>query len=197
MKQRKESKKIIFLILIFSIILISLFLISKSKKFEFQDDLIFFKIFSQSNSSNIKKESEKTNQYNIKVSKEKTVYQEINLMQTIDNKNLINKKIEPGTSGDFEIVLTSNYDLKYQIGFISKNTKPKNLQFYVSEEGKKYNTLEELQQELKGKIRKNEVIKTCIFWEWKYEIESNTDRQDTRDGENIKEYNFEIYTIGK
>ena len=196
MKQ-KESKKIIFLILIFSIILISLFLISKSKKFKFQDDLIFFTIFSQSNSSNIKKESQKTNQYNIKVSKEKTVYEEVNLMQTIDNKNLINKKIEPGTSGDFEIVLTSNYDLKYQIGFISKNTKPKNLQFYVSEEGKKYNTLEELQQELKGKIRKNEVIKTCIFWEWKYEIEPNADRQDTRDGENIKEYNFEIYTIGK
>ena len=197
MKQRKESKKIIFLILIFSIILISLFLISKSKKFKFQDDLIFFTIFSQSNSSNIKKESQKTNQYNIKVSKEKTVYEEVNLMQTIDNKNLINKKIEPGTSGDFEIVLTSNYDLKYQIGFISKNTKPKNLQFYVSEEGKKYNTLEELQQELKGKIRKNEVIKICIFWEWKYEIEPKADRQDTRDGENIKEYNFEIYTIGK
>lgn len=196
MKQ-KESKKIIFLILIFSIILISLFLISKSKKNEFRDDLIFFKIFSQSNSSNIKKESQKTNQYNIKVSKEKTVYEEVNLMQTIDNKNLINKKIQPGTNGDFEIVLTSNYDLKYQIGFISKNTKPKNLQFYVSEEGKKYNTLEELQQELKGKIRKNEVIKICIFWEWKYEIEPNADRQDTRDGENIKEYNFEIYTIGK
>ncbi len=197
MKRRKETKIIVSLILIFIIILMSLFLITKSKNFKFQDDLIFFKIFSQFNMSKAKEESEKTNQYNIKVSKQKRVYQEINLMQTINTKNLINEKIEPGTNGDFEIVLTSNQDLKYQIGFISKNVKPKNLQFYISETGEKYSTLENLQEELKGEIIKNQTIKIRIFWEWKYEVDPKEDEQDTKDGKNIKEYNFEIYTIGK
>lgn len=197
MKRRKETKIIVSLILIFIIILMSLFLITKSKNFKFQDDLIFFKIFSQFNMSKAKEESEKTNQYNIKVSKQKRVYQEINLMQTINTKNLINEKIEPGTNGDFEIVLTSNQDLKYQIGFISKNVKPKNLQFYISETGEKYSTLENLQEELKGEIIKNQTIRIRIFWEWKYEVDPKEDEQDTKDGKNIKEYNFEIYTIGK
>lgn len=197
MKRRKETKIIVSLILIFIIILMSFFLITKSKNFKFQDDLIFFKIFSQFNMSKAKEESEKTNQYNIKVSKQKRVYQEINLMQTINTKNLINEKIEPGTNGDFEIVLTSNQDLKYQIGFISKNVKPKNLQFYISETGEKYSTLENLQEELKGEIIKNQTIRIRIFWEWKYEVDPKEDEQDTKDGKNIKEYNFEIYTIGK
>lgn len=197
MKRRKETKIIVSLILIFIIILMSLFLITKSKNFKFQDDLIFFKIFSQFNMSKAKEESEKTNQYNIKVSKQKRGYQEINLMQTINTKNLINEKIEPGTNGDFEIVLTSNQDLKYQIGFISKNVKPKNLQFYISETGEKYSTLENLQEELKGEIIKNQTIRIRIFWEWKYEVDPKEDEQDTKDGKNIKEYNFEIYTIGK
>lgn len=192
---KKKVKTILYLISI--IILIIIYFTIKSEKFEFQDNLIFFKIFNQSNKVKQKEESKKTSQYNIQVSKNEKVYQDINLMQTIDTQNLINEKIAPGVNGKFEIILNSDCNLKYQIGFISKNAKPKNLKFYLKENGEKYNTLEELQKELHGKIDKNQTIRIWIYWQWEYEINQEENKQDTEDGRNIEKYNFEIYTIGK
>lgn len=133
----------------------------------------------------------------LQVSKGKINYKKINLMQTINIENLINRKIEPGTNGNFEIVLNSNYNLEYKIGFISKNAKPRNLQFSIGQKGKKYRTLESLQEELKGNINKYQTIKIPVFWEWEYETDLKGNYEDTKDGENIGKYNFEIYTVGK
>lgn len=52
-----------------------------------------------------------------------------------------------------------------------------------------------MEQELKGEISKNKRI--VIQWEWEYEKSEIGNLQDTKDGENIKQYNFTIYVIGE
>ncbi len=52
-----------------------------------------------------------------------------------------------------------------------------------------------MEAQLKGKITKHKNIK--INWEWEYEKDKTKDMQDTKDGENIKKFNFEIYAVGQ
>ena len=101
-----------------------------------------------------------------------------------------------GTSGEFKIILKSDYNIKYAIDFKSKNEKPQNLVFYIKGKDKKYNTLEEMAKELHGKIQKEERI--IVKWEWEYENVNNQkkDIQDTKDGEKLSNYKFIIYAIG-
>lgn len=186
----KISKRKIIIVLIISSILI--YFIKFIPQKYLQNDLIFFKIFNQEKQQN----SKKTNKYKIKVSKDIN-YKTINLLQTVNLKNLINRKIFPGTSGDFEIILTSNSKMKYKIAFRSINEKPENLEFYLENDLRRYKTLEELQGQLNGVIEKGKIKKIKIHWEWKYENNVEGDIQDTKDGEKIKVYNFEIFTIGE
>lgn len=60
---------------------------------------------------------------------------------------------------------------------------------------RKYQTLEEMEEELKGEVKENKNIK--IYWEWEYETNEMQNLQDTKDGEKIRQYNFMIYTIGQ
>ena len=66
---------------------------------------------------------------------------------------------------------------------IYKNNKPENFKIEINEK--------------EGKIKRNEVKKVEIEWEWKYEINKKDDIKDTEDGKNIDKFNFEICTIGK
>lgn len=175
-----NRKKIVILILIFIIILFILFKILQSEKFNFQEDLIFFKIFGV---GKIQEEGNEKSEYEIEVIKGKSNYKEIELLQTIDIKTLVNEKVAPGTKGSFNVFLTSNSDVDYEVEIIDKNNKPKNFKFEINEKV--------------GKIEKDEVKKVEINWEWPYEINVEEDSQDTKDGENIDEFNFEICTIGK
>ena len=175
-----NRKKIVILILIFIIILFILFKILQSEKFNFQEDLIFFKIFGV---GKIQEEGNEKSEYEIEVIKGKSNYKEIELLQTIDIKTLVNEKVAPGTKGSFNVFLTSNSDVDYEVEIIDKNNKPKNFKFEINEKV--------------GKIEKDEVKKVEINWEWPYEINVEEDLQDTKDGENIDEFNFEICTIGK
>lgn len=175
-----NRKKIVILILIFIIILFILFKILQSEKFNFQEDLIFFKIFGV---GKIQEEGNEKSEYEIEVIKGKSNYKEIELLQTIDIKTLVNEKVAPGTKGSFNVFLTSNSDVDYEVEIIDENNKPKNLKFEINEKV--------------GKIEKDEVKKVEINWEWPYEINVEEDLQDTKDGENIDEFNFEICTIGK
>ena len=192
MKKRKLNQNItiIILILIFSIILIFTYKIAKETKTQGQDDILFFKLWSNgekqnqiqnSNSENLNK---KRAEYNLKVSKNKYEYQEINLLQTIDYKTLVHEKVAPGTKGEFYIIVTSNSTLKYKIDMKAKNQKPQNLKFSILEK-----------QE--GTIKRGEQKKIKVMWEWQYETNKIQNKQDTKDGENIKKYEFEICTIGE
>lgn len=125
------------------------------------------------------------------------------MSDTIDKKTLVYEKIAPGTSGNFDILLESNQNLKYKIEFYSMNDKPKNLKFKAFNNDRllgEANTLEELSKDLSGFIKKNEKINITIYWYWNFENEDNkeyTDIQDTKDSENIKKYQFNISTLGE
>lgn len=193
MRNLKNSrKKILILILVFIIILCVLFKMLQSKNLNFQEDLIFFKLFGigniqESSEEEIKNNNEnenfKNNVYEIGVKKRQNSYKKIDLLQSIDLKTLVNEKIAPGTKGSFDVYLISNEDINYEIEIVDKNKSPKNFKFEISEKI--------------GKIKKDEMKKVQVNWEWPYEINEKENKQDTKDGENIEKYDFEICTIGR
>ena len=126
-----------------------------------------------------------------------TKLKDVNLAQTIHNQTLVYEKIAPGTSGSFDIVLKTKQDVRYQLDFKSENEKPSNLQFYTIEEGKRYQTLEELGKTLQGILHENETKIIQVQWEWCYEINQENNKQDTEDAKKLREYNFTIYVQGK
>ena len=133
---KKKKKRIGILGLFICIILICMFY---SMRYIFlQEDLIFFQMFhsiikSEKNSNN-QKESE---EIEFLVEYNHTKFKSLNLMETVHNKTLIYEKIAPGTSGNFNIVLKSKQNMQYMVRFESKNQKPSNLQFSITEKGKK------------------------------------------------------------
>ena len=115
-------------------------------KYDFlQEDLLFFQFLNSRNQSESKINGKKdvTEEFTEKGTSIKMIsfhiqYQNrklkaLNLSDTVDNKTLVYEKIAPGTSGRFDILLTSNENLNYKIEFESKSEKPTNLQFYTSE----------------------------------------------------------------
>ena len=206
---RKTKKRYIIMIII--LVCIMLFLINSMKYDFLQEDLLFFQFFNSQNqsrnTSNIKQkvieekiETEETST-NIKkiyfhVQYKNRNLKTVNLAETVDNKTLIYEKIAPGTSGRFDILLTSNKDLNYKIEFESKSEKPTNLQFYTSENGKSYHTLEELGEDLTGMVLRKEEKTIPVYWKWEYEISEEQNKQDTLEAEKIREYHFLIYVQG-
>ena len=177
---RNNREKIIILILIFIIILLILLKISVGKDFKYQEDLIFFKLFDV---GSMQEKDDKEKVYEIKIEKGGIDYKKINLTQTIDTKTLVHEKIAPGTKGSFFVKLVANENMEYEIQILEKNKKPKNFKFEIFEN--------------KGKLEKGETKNIEIKWKWDYEINEEENKQDTKDGENIEIYNFEICTIGK
>lgn len=183
-KIKKDKKKILILIFIFTIILFFMYNLAKNKKSAIQNDFIFLKLFSSEKLiNNQETDDHKSNQYNIEVIKNSKNYKQINFLQTIDSRTLVNKKVAPGTEGHFNIILTSNLDTNYEIKLISKSQKPRNLVFQINEQ--------------QGTIKARETKKIPVVWKWEYYKDKKQDKQDTDDGKNIEKYEFEICTIGK
>lgn len=202
MKEKIKNKKKKILILIPIILLIiGIYYFLKNDDNFFKDDIIFFKNFYSS--INNTKENKDTNEndsssddYNIiKISTKKQTTKEMTLFSNLEDQMNWNKIIYPGTKGEFSIKLYGQENLQYEIAFRSKNQKPKNLVF--KQNGKEYETLEQLGEDLNGNIKKDEIKNIVIEWEWKYETNEKQDLQDTKDGKEIKEYNFEITAKGK
>ena len=189
------------IILLISITII-IILNSNIKLFQ-SDDYIFLKIFQKTNNENKidydKTESEEN--YIFKVDLKNIDIKQIDLMKTVDKNTCLNKKIAPGTSGNFNILLETNKDSKYKIYFQSVNEKPQNLYFKAIKDGKeiaKTQTLEELSEKLDGNIAKKEKIKINIQWYWDFENnKTNSDIQDTEDSKKIKRYQFNLYALGE
>lgn len=213
----KKKKKII--IIIFIILIFLLYILSSVKYSFLQEDLIFFQLFNSINKSEnqakneqesnillsstksnkkttVNKESSSIVQIGFDVRYGDTKLKDLELSETINTKTLVYEKIAPGTSGRFDIILHANQNMNYQIQFESKNEKPSNLFFYSTEEEKIYYTLEELGENLTGKLLKNEEKTIPIYWKWKYETDENQDEQDTLEARKIREYHFLIYVQG-
>ena len=204
-KNKNKKKKIIIVLIILIIMLI--WFLSKSNLNFFKDDIIFFKNFYSSQGESEKGGQNDENQnsqiYNsnsdniLKISTRKSETRETSLFSNISNETNWNRIIYPGTKGEFSIQLYGQENLKYQIIFQSKNQKPKNLVFNEKGRDNYYETLEDLGETLSGNIKKGEVKEVVIEWQWKYETNENGDMQDTKDGNELKEYNFLIIARGE
>lgn len=194
------------LILILIILFVKIFFLKGLSNVQKIDDFLFIKLFSngiQNNDDFLIKNDQNQKIYNFKINYKNLNFTSIDLAETIDKDTLVYEKIAPGTSGSFNILLDSNQNLKYKIEFNSVNEKPHNLNFKASKSGKvlgESNTLEELSEKLTGYINQNEKIDITISWYWNFENEQdleNTDIQDTKDSENIKKYQFNVYAVGE
>ena len=72
-----------------------------------------------------------------------------------------------------------------------KTSKPQNLVFSI--ENRKYLSLKEMEDVINKKFINTDRI--TINWEWKYYIDEIHDIQDTKDGERVQKYLFEIEAI--
>ena len=141
-----------------------------------------------------------------KVNDQKEHIQEIKLASTYNNETLVNNKIAPGTSGNFNIIVDatgSEVGIKYNIVFSDEANKPTNLKFIY--EDQEYDSIQELENNLSGVINANEENKTKtlnIGWKWDYEtgqeeeeIAAN-DLIDTKDAEKLQNYTFKVSVTG-
>ena len=203
---KKRKKRYIMITIIF--VCIILFIINFMRYEFLQEDLLFFQFFNSRNQSENKVNGKKDvveefteRGTSIKMISFHIQYQNrklkaLNLSDTVDNKTLVYEKIAPGTSGRFDILLTSNEDLNYKIEFESKSEKPTNLQFYTAENEKSYHSLEELGEDLTGIVLRKEEKTIPVHWKWEYEISEEQDKQDTLEAKKIREYDFLIYVQG-
>lgn len=187
-----KHKKTAFLLIVILIILLFFILFNKFSKKEASDDIIFFKLFSQTKQNSNTKE----NEYIFDFSKNNEISTNMNLWETVSKNTLINEKIAPGTEGEFEIKLKSNKSIYYEINFLSQNKKPKNLVFSIKGDNKRYSKLEDLRDELQGNLNKMETKSIIIQWKWDYDTGAKEDMQDTKDGTSIKDYHFYIHATG-
>lgn len=144
--------------------------------------------------------------WSFKVNGQKEQVQNIQLISTCNNETLVNNKIAPGTSGDFNIIVDgtgSDVGIDYDIKFTNESSKPTNLKFIY--DGIEYSNITDLENKLSGSILADDVNKEKtlnIKWKWDYETGegseeiSNNDKIDTRDGENIANYTFDIVVSG-
>lgn len=144
--------------------------------------------------------------WNFKVNGEKEQVQEIRLASTYNNETLVNNRIAPGTSGNFNIIVDttdSEVGIAYHIAFKEEVNKPTNLKFIY--ENVEYNSIEELEDKLSGVINANDEnkIKTLnIGWKWDYETGSSpeeilaNDILDTKDAQDIENYTFQVSVTG-
>ncbi len=141
-----------------------------------------------------------------KVNGKEDVVQNVNLLSTYNNETLINNKVAPGTSGNFNIVVDatgSEVGVEYAIQFLNESEKPQNLIFIY--DNKQYTTIQDLEKDLSGTINANDENKTrtiTINWEWQYETGENqneinlNDKIDTTNAKQLENYTFDIYVTG-
>ena len=144
--------------------------------------------------------------WNFKVNENEEKLQTISLKSTINNSTLVNNKIAPGTEGEFQIKLDatgSDVGINYITKFENESQKPTNLKFTY--DGKTYNSLTNLQQDLTGIINANDEnkVKTLtIGWNWKYETGNTAqeiaanDLVDTQNAKQMSNYTFDVIVSG-
>ena len=101
--------------------------------------------------------------WSFKVNENAEKMQTISLKSTINNSTLVNNKIAPGTAGTFQIKVDAtgaDVGINYNVKFENESKKPTNLKFEY--DGKTFNSLTELQDQIIGTINSNdnEKIKT-------------------------------------
>lgn len=121
----------------------------------------------------------------------------LKIAQTCDEKTLVNGKIAPGTSGNFDIVVNadeSEVGLEYVVTFTEENSRtlPTNLKMTL--DGKEWSLADGISGKIDANASSKEVTHT-ISWTWDYET-ANGDIADTTDGTNGFDYTYTVEAIG-
>lgn len=144
--------------------------------------------------------------WNFKVNDQEEQVQTINLQSVYNNATLVENKIAPGTSGNFDIVVDatgSDVGINYTIDFRNEQNKPTNLKFIYN--NTEYNSITQLTEVLSGTINGDEENKKKTFpiqWKWQYETGTTNeeilanDIIDTQDAKNISNYTFDVIVSG-
>lgn len=103
----------------------------------------------------------------------------------------VHKKVAPGSYGNFTIKLSKPVKSNLKINLSEIGTKPQNLIFIIGEQ--KYNSIKQMEEKITQELQ--EEGKIIIKWEWQYYNNIQNDIQDTKDGENLEKYYFEIQAI--
>lgn len=156
----------------------------------------------------IEEESKKIEkQYDFDVNFENITSDDIKLTNTISAKSLARNKIAPGVGGNFSINIStkkSTTDMRYNIKFQDvTDEKPMNMTFSINGFNKQYSTLQELQSDLVGIIKKKSKKTITINWNWNYESGQDestiiqNDLIDTEEGKKLESYKFKIIVVGE
>lgn len=147
------------------------------------------------------------NQYEFDVSFENLSSNDISLSGTTSGKAVAKNKIAPGISGSFAIIVStknSTVDMKYNVNFQDvTNEKPLHMSFKIRGNEREYSSLQELQEELVGLIKKKSKKMIVIDWKWNYENGDNesaineSDFIDTNEGKILQSYKFKILVNGE
>lgn len=194
MKKRIKRVLIILMVVIIYIIIYKFFRYSF-----FQEDLIFFdflNISKQHYSNKIGPNESSNNNEIINIEKNKITEQKIDLFQLLQKNIQIREKLFPGSNGYVSVILKSKEEINYKAYLKNESEKPINLKLYLSEGKKQYNDVEEVADNLYGKVAKNQNKKINIIWNWEYEQNTLKNQQDTSDAKKIREYKFTICVKG-
>lgn len=194
MKKRIKRVLIILMVVIIYIIIYKFFRYSF-----FQEDLIFFdflNISKQHYSNKIGPNESSNNNEIINIEKNKITEQKIDLFQLLQKNIQIREKLFPGSNGYVSVILKSKEEINYKAYLKKESEKPINLKLYLSEGKKQYNDVEEVADNLYGKVAKNQNKKINIIWNWEYEQNTLKNQQDTSDAKKIREYKFTICVKG-
>ena len=194
MKKRIKRVLIILMVVIIYIIIHKFFRYSF-----FQEDLIFFdflNISKQHYSNRIGPNESSNNNEIINIEKNKITEQKIDLFQLLQKNIQIREKLFPGSNGYVSVILKSKEEINYKAYLKNESEKPINLKLYLSEGKKQYNDVEEVADNLYGKVAKNQHKKINIIWNWEYEQNTLKNQQDTSDAKKIREYKFTICVKG-
>ncbi len=205
MKKNKKKTPISYLVILLGIMLIGLIAIIPISTNQLEE--IWFYTWLNEPVKDNKQDKKKNNKndnaindtsiYLMNLSDKKTDSQKIHLLDTLSLQTNINEKLAPGVKGKFTIKVKAKEQLNYQLKFISLTNKPQNLMFLESKTEKKGYELQELEPVLAGNLKKGESKVYTIQWIWEYETNKENDKQDTKDGKELKNYQFEIKAIVK
>ena len=173
------NRKKVFILIMILILIFIILSFYKSKKNIF-DDITIFSLWSEVGNEN---------EYVINPEERKNI--KIDVLKTVDKGTDIYRKIAPGSHGKFTIKLTKPIGSNADVILKELSNKPQNLIFMLDK--KQYNSIEKMQTEI------NEIFKTknevTIYWQWPYELDTENDVQDTKEGQKAERYLFEINAI--
>lgn len=129
--------------------------------------------------------------YVFDISYKDTDFQHVELTDKVSRKKLI----YPGSSGCFYIQISTkngNKDMRYSMEIKEEKNKPKNLNYKL--DGKTYDSIKDLSEDINGIIEKSNTKTLKIDWFWDYN--TNDDIQDTEEGIKSNTYQFLMRMVG-